>query len=147
MNRLRTLFLVAVVFVVLAVGQSDQASASDRKAVAEIWNQIAVLVQKKDRAGLEKVYAENFVHLHAKGKIDDRKARLDSLLAGGPNIDVGGEVAFGFRKFGETIIAAGTIKTTSDDGKPITYAVTKIYAKQNGRFVYVGSHASPVVAE
>lgn len=147
MNRFRTLFLLAVVFVVPAAGQTDQVSASDRKAVAEIWSQIAGLVHKKDRAGLEKVYAENFVHLHAKGRIDDRKTRLDSLLAGGPNIDVGGEIAFGFRKYGETIIAAGTIKTTTDDGKPITYAVTKIYAKQNGRLVYVGSHASPVVPE
>lgn len=147
MNRVKSVFLLIVILAVPAFGQSDQVSDSDKRAVAEIWAQIAVNIQKKDRAGLEKIYADNFLHLHARGKIDDRKARLDALLAGGPSIDVGGEVALGFRKFGETIVAAGTIKTTTDDGKPITYAVTKIYAKRNGRLMYVGSHASPVVPE
>ena len=147
MNRVQRLFVFIFICAVPAVGQSDQVNSADRRAIADIWNQITVLVQKKDRVGLEKIYADNFLHIHARGKIDDRQARLDALLAGGPNIDVGGEVSLGFRKFGETIIAAGTIKTTTDDGKPIIYAVTKIYGRQNGRLMYVGSHASPVVPE
>lgn len=146
-NRIGLALLVSCLFAFTVTAQSDPVSFADRMAIANVWNEIAVAAQKKDRTALERVYAEDFVHIHAKGKIDNRKERLDAILLGGPTIDTGGEVAFGFRKYGDTIVAAGTIKTTSDDGKPITYAVTKIYARQKGRIVYVGSHASPVIPE
>lgn len=126
--------------------QSNQVSASDRAAVAGLWNEIIAAAQKKDRAALERIYAEDFLHIHAKGIADDRKTRIDALLAGGPTIDTGGEVDLRLRRFGETIIAAGKIKTVTDDGKPVTYAVTKIYGRSKERLLYLGSHASVVAS-
>jgi ketosteroid isomerase-like protein len=109
-----------------------------------VWNEIATAVQKKDRKALEQVYAEDFYHVHAKGKIDDRKNRLDAILSGEPTIDVAVQWDVGLRRYGDTVIAVGTVKST-ESGQPATYAVTRVYVSQNGRWVYASSHASAVV--
>lgn len=128
-----------------AVAAQTPVPAADKAAIAGVWNEIAAAVQKKDRKALEQIYAEDFYHVHAKGKIDDRKARLDAILSGEPTIDTAGQMNFGLRKYGDSLIAVGTINVM-EDGKPATYAATRVYVRQNGRWVFASSHASPVVS-
>lgn len=144
MNRLLVTGLAMFLFPFAAFAQTP-VPAADKAAIAGVWNEIAAAVQKKDRKALEQIYVEDFYHVHAVGKIDDRKTRLDALLSGEPTIDTAGQVNLGLRKYGDTVIAVGTISTV-EDGKPVTYAVTRVYARHNGRWVFASSHASKVVA-
>ena len=143
------LFILAVLlFLILAAdiyGQTGQPNAADKSAIASLWNEIIAAVRKKDRLALEQIYADDFTHVHAQGKIDDRKARIDTLLSGESTIDTGGEIDFGLRKYADTMIAVGTVKITADDGKAAVYAVTKLYVRRKDRWVYASGHASPVV--
>jgi ketosteroid isomerase-like protein len=144
MNRKMIAGIVLLILTASAAAQATQASAADKAAIAGVWNEIATAVQKKDRKALEQVYAEDFYHVHAKGKIDDRKNRLDAILSGEPTIDVAVQWDVGLRRYGDTVIAVGTVKST-ESGQPATYAVTRVYVSQNGRWVYASSHASAVV--
>ena len=146
MSRPILVGVVPLFLAVAAAAQGTQASTADKAAIAGVWNEITTAAHKKDRKALEQVFAEDFFHVHAKGKIDDRKARLDAILSGETTIDTSGHAEFGFRKYGDTIVAVGTIKTT-DEGRPITYAVTRVYVRQKDRWVFASSHASPVVPE
>jgi len=146
MSKLLLAAVVSMLLAVAAAGQGTPVSAADKSAIAGVWNDIISAAQKKDRRALEQIFAEDFFHVHAKGKIDDRKARLDAILSGEATIDTAGKVEFGFRQYGDTIVAVGAIKTT-DGGRPVTYAVTRVYVKQKGRWVFASSHASSVMAE
>ena len=144
MNRLFAAVIVSLLFA-FAIAAQTPVPPADKAAIAGVWNEIGAAVQKKDRKTLEQIYAEDFYHVHAKGKIDDRKARLDGIFSGEPTIDTAGQINFGLRKYGDTVIAVGTVNVL-EDGKSATYAVTRVYVRQNGRWVFVSSHASAVVS-
>lgn len=143
--------LLSVALIVVANGVSVFAQTtvtSDEKAeIASLWNDIGVAVRLKDRKALERIYSEDFVHVHAVGKIDDRKRRLDVLLSGEATIDSAGTVEIGFRKYGDVVVAVGKVKMPADGGNTVEYAVTRVYARQVGRWRFVSSHASPLAVE
>ena len=144
MSRLLMCAAAAVmIFAASSFAQSVPTQA-EKMAIAAVWNDIASATAKKDRKALEAIYAADFVHVHAKGIIDDRAGRLDAMLTGEPTIDTATQVDLAFRKYGETIIATGFVTINGDDGKPVKYAVTRVYVKEKGRWVFASSQASPV---
>ncbi len=140
-KSLPTVFIVLVGGAMSAFAQPS-VTAAERSAIASVWNEIGAAVQAKDRAALEKIYTEDFLHVHAIGKIDDRKIRLDVLLSGEPTIDTAAAVEVGFRKYGDLIVAVGKISMIDKDSKSTLYSVTRVYVKQNGRWRFASSHAS-----
>ena len=144
MNKLMLAAALLAFLAAAAAGQSAQVTQAEKMAIAKVWGDVADAAAKKDRKALEAIYAADFVHVHAKGLIDDRTKRLDAILTGEPTIDTATQIDLAFRKYGDTIIAAGTATVNGDDGKPVTYAVTRVYVKEKGRWVFASSHASPV---
>jgi hypothetical protein len=56
--------------------------------VMQVRARIAEAVRAKDVAALRALYAPGFTHTHGSGKVDGRDARIVSLLAGEPVIEL-----------------------------------------------------------
>ncbi len=141
MNRLLIFIVFAVALGVSNAFAQSTISSADRTAIAAVWSELAAAVKLKDRVALERI------HVHAVGKIDDRKARLDVLLSGEATIDTAAAIEVGLRKFGDVIVAVGKVSTNGDDGKPVANSVTRIYVQRQGRWRFASSHASAIVTK
>lgn len=136
--------ILILVSAVLISAQSDAISRAERMAITKLWSDVNAAAQKRDKSSLEQIYVEDFTHVHASGKIDDRNTRIATLLSGEPTIDTASEIDFGLRKYGDTIVAVGTVKMRGSDSRLTAYAVTRIYIRSKGKWRFVASQASKV---
>lgn len=65
--------------------QTDPAVSA---AVLDVYHAIAAAVQAKDAARIRGFYTEDFTHTHGSGKLDERDARVVSLLTGEPTVEM-----------------------------------------------------------
>lgn len=141
--------LLALIFVGLFAVTALTAQASEKKnekAVAEINSlrrRTVELIQKRDRAALREIYAEDFSHTHASGKVDDKRTRLDVLVSGEKTIDTALAEDVSIKIFGEqTAVATGKSTLTSGDGTATTYRWTIVYAKIGKKWTIAASQAT-----
>jgi ketosteroid isomerase-like protein len=127
-----------------AFGQAEAISKAEKDAINDISIQIKKAIDAKDSKALEQLYSVDFVHIHAIGKINDRSARIAALVSGEPTVDSKGVEGFNLRKFGNAIIATGKIAMINDEGDPVVYSVTRVFARSGNRWLLVSSHASQV---
>lgn len=74
-------------------------------------------VVAKDAVRLRDFYSEDFTHTHTSGKVDGRDARIVSLLAGEPTVEMAPTPEFRLSCFGESVCiirAVSPIKRMSD---------------------------------
>jgi hypothetical protein len=92
---MKTIFaaLVAAIVLIDSAGAHPPAIIGDREEKATVEEvkafrkTISEAIEKKDGAALRKFYADRFVHTHGSGKVDNKDARIVSLLAGDPAIE------------------------------------------------------------
>lgn len=122
------------------------AAQSNDKAIAEIKDlrrRAVEAIEKRDRKALEQIYAEDFTHTHASGKVDDRRARLDTFVSGEKTIDTAQAEDLRIGIFGKnTAVATGKSSVKSDDGKTVIYRWTVVYAKIGKRWQIAASQAT-----
>lgn len=83
-------------------------SAALRAAVLEFREALAAAIAARDVATLRAMYAESFTHTHGSGRMDGRDARIVSVVAGDPVIEVAPVEELSVRTFGEhTAIVTG----------------------------------------
>lgn len=66
---------------------SEQAEKATAEEVVEFRKTVSRAIEKKDAAALRKIYAKDFTHTHASGKVDGKEARIATVLAGDPVIE------------------------------------------------------------
>lgn len=98
-------FVVAMLsFVSLAAGAHPQGAAPDeadvRAGLAATHAAIKRAVAAKDVKQLQALYAEGYTHTHGSGKIDGRDARIVSLLAGDPVVELAPMTELAVRSYG-----------------------------------------------
>ncbi len=111
--------------------------AAFRKALADA-------IKAKDVAKLREMYAATFTHTHTSGKTDNRDARLVSLLAGDPVIELAETHDLVVRAPNDwvaVITATSPVKSMAD-GK--TYAVKwmQVYTRRDKSWILVASQAT-----
>ncbi|MBK6615573.1 DUF4440 domain-containing protein [Ottowia sp.] len=85
--------------------QTDPAVSA---AVLDVYHAIAAAVQAKDAARIKGFYTDDFTHTHGSGKLDERDARVVSLLTGEPTVEMADDhelVILGYG--GQTAIVRG----------------------------------------
>lgn len=111
--------------------------------IAKLRQQVVEAIKKRDRQTLEKLFAEDFTHTHAIGKIDDKKTRLDVFVSGDKTIDTAIAEDLKIRVFGDkTAIASGKSSVKSDDGTLVAYRWIVVYAKIGKKWQVVASQAT-----
>ncbi|HEX2215782.1 MAG TPA: nuclear transport factor 2 family protein [Xanthobacteraceae bacterium] len=87
------------------VADEDQPVAHEVEAFREF---IARAIKKRDARALRALYADDFTHTHASGRVDGKDAHITSVLAGGPTIETAPVEELLYRVFGtHTIIVSG----------------------------------------
>ena len=82
--------------------------------ITDFRQKLSKAIEKGDRKTLETLFANDFTHTHAVGKVDGKTARIDSILEGGKTLETVPPDEIEIRFYGKnTAIAVG--QTTIDE--------------------------------
>jgi hypothetical protein len=136
------LFVIATVLTLSFYSIGQTPNAKIEREVIEFRAAIRNAVKAKDRASLERYFAEGFVHTHASGKVDGKKERIDFFLAGEPTIeDVEPEDIRIIVHDKNLATASGTTSLFFGTEKR-TFQWTGVFLKRKGSWQAVATHAS-----
>jgi ketosteroid isomerase-like protein len=101
-------------------------------------------IAAKDVARLRAIYAASFSHTHGSGKVDGRDARIVSVLAGEPTIEMAKVSELSIRvPNADTAIVAGKSPIRSmADGKDYDFRWLQVWARVGGDWQLVASQAT-----
>ena len=109
-------------------------AAADRKVsgeVAAFRATLQALAANRDAAALRRFYTDDFTHTHTSGKVDNKDARIVSLLAGEPTVELAPTPEFNLSCFGESVCIAKALSPIKrgTDGKWFDVRWTQTYVK------------------
>jgi hypothetical protein len=125
----------------------------DAERVADIERQIMMFrnelkdaISAKNVARLKDMYADAFTHTHTTGKVDDRAARVLSLLAGEPVIETAATTEMSMRVHGpDQVILTGKSPIFSKaDNRAYDVRWVQAYSRATGEWKLVVSQATRV---
>ena len=129
---LRTLTTVAIILLVTAeaVAQAHDNLSKDDKTKAEIQKLFAELnaaITTKDRAALERLYADEFQFIRPTGALITKVAQIEGVMANDPSSStpVPAPALERLMVYGDVVIARGTVRGT---------AVSSVFVKKDGRW-------------
>lgn len=148
---------VAVFFALLLSGLAAPAHPPGvRDEDQEIAHRIEALretikwaVVRKDEQLLRAIYADDFAHTHASGKVDDKSARVATLLSGEPTIETAHAHELLYRVYRDhTIVVTGVSKLRpKSERRPRSFRWTAVYAKTGADWQLVASQATRLASE
>lgn len=142
--------LLALVAAQPASGQSPRSAVDADAAVhAEILNmreKIRAAVAAKDRAALERLYAENFSHIRDSGRMDLKDDRIALLLSGASTIETAPEDEFAVQSYGSGAAAAMGVSRVTDGAtdRAARFRWLTVYVKDGADWRVALSQASRV---
>lgn len=138
----------AIFFAVLLLTITSNAQSKNEKIIAEITDlrqKAVTAIEKRDRQTLDKLFADEYTHTHAIGRVDDKKTRLDVFVSGDKTIDTAVAEDLKIKVFGDkTAVASGKSSVKSDDGTFPSYRWIVVYAKIGKKWQIVASQASKI---
>ena len=138
------LLLVAAVggFASAAPDPTPLADEETRKAVTAVKQGILAGHKARDRAALDRLYADDYTAIDAKGEVTT-KAQLLAGLATGPEIVEGRYKLSAVRRWGDVAVANGHghIVYRNPDGttRVSDYDSVNVFALRGGRWYYVAA--------
>jgi hypothetical protein len=129
-------------------GASPSAAAAATQDVLALRERIRAAVAGKDRAALEALYADNFMHMRDSGRADLRPERIALLLGGEQTIETAPEDGVAIQLYGPgTAVATGASAIRDPaTGKPVRFRWVVVYVKGDVGWQAAFSQASRVPA-
>jgi ketosteroid isomerase-like protein len=140
-----TLAALALAFPALA--QQPKAADADQKALAQIEDELAVAVVKKDAAVFERYLAPGFVFVSPDGAVQDRTTFIADIKNDALKMESTKNDEMKIRTFGTTAIAVyrstdkGTFKGKDISGQ---YRWTDVFVQQGGKWQIVSTQGTPM---
>jgi ketosteroid isomerase-like protein len=128
--------------------RAPAAGASAAQEILALRERVRAAAAAKDRAALEALYADNFMHMRDSGRADLKAERIALLIAGEPAIETAPEDGLSIQVYGSaTAVATGAspIRDTAT-GKPAQFRWVVVYAKGEAAWQVALSQASRVAA-
>lgn len=96
----------------LCTVQAAAQTARGRDAVARriesLRREVTEAIRRRDRATLERLYADEFTHTHASGQVDGKAKRIAALVSGEPTIESAEASDVSIRTYGaQTAVVTG----------------------------------------
>jgi ketosteroid isomerase-like protein len=128
-----------------AQASGDSPGAQDILALRE---KVRAAVGAKDRATLEAVYADNFLHLRDSGRADVKSDRIALLLSGEPTIETAPEEELAVQVYGSATAVASGLSPIPDPASrtPALFRWVVVFAKDDRGWKVALSQASRVPA-
>lgn len=140
--RILPIFLAIILSALILNAQSNQKAESE---VVKLRSLVIEGIKNRDRKILDEIYAEDFYHTHATGKIDNKKTRIDVFVSGEKTIETAQAEDLRIRIFGKhTAVATGKSSIKNDDGLIVVYRWTITYAKIGKKWKIVASQATRI---
>lgn len=125
--------LIALLAAAAAPGAAAAQRDSDVEAaprILEFRDRIKAAVAARDRATLERLYHDGFMHLRDSGRVDLKADRIALLLSGDVTIETAREEQVVVHAFGPAMAAATGVSGIKDGaGKPIRFRWLSVYVK------------------
>jgi hypothetical protein len=123
---------------------------ADAAVHAEILNlreTIRAAVAAKDRAALERFYADNFIHMRDSGRVDLKGGRIALLLSGASAIETAPEDEFVVQSYGSGTAAATGVSRIVDGAtdRAARFRWLTVYVRDGADWRVALSQASRIV--
>ena len=152
----RALLLAAALVQSLAAGAARRAAAhpheqltAERHAhieqqVMAVRERIRQAAQARDAAALRAVYAAGFTHTHGSGKADGRDARIVSILAGEPVIELAPveEITIRVPHADTAIVTGRSPVLNAQEGRNYDFRWMQVYVRVGGDWQLAASQAA-----
>ena len=121
---------------------SEAARKLISEEVAAFRRDVAAAIKAKNAKRLARMYSPHFVHTHATGKLDDKDARIVTVLKGEPTIETAPVTDLVIRIPNDWVgIATGASQLKSaTDGKTHSYRWTTVYVREGQSWHVAASH-------
>jgi ketosteroid isomerase-like protein len=129
----------------------DPASAADPKLQAEIQafrKQFQSAADRRDAVALRNYFTDDFTHTHTSGKVDGKDARIVSVLAAEPTVEMAPVPEFKLSCFGESVCIARALSPIKrgSDGKWFDVRWTQTYVRTSKGWQIAVSQATGLPA-
>jgi len=124
--------------------QAHPQAAEVQKALVAFREALAAAVQAKDVARIKGMYTEDFTHTHGSGKVDGRDARIVSLLAGEPVIELApmSEVSVRVHGADTAILSARSPILNRSENRTYDFRWIQVYVRSGGHWHLAASQAT-----
>jgi Domain of unknown function (DUF4440) len=138
--------LTAAPSLVLAQSAARAPSSPATHEVLAVREAVRAAVAKKDKAALEALYAENFMHLRDSGRADLKAERIALLLSGEQTIETAPEDGVAVQHYGPTTaVATGTSQINDPASRrAATFRWLVVYVRADAGWQVALSQASRV---
>lgn len=141
--KILTTLAIVLVTTVAALGQAHVEENKDAKVKDEIQKLFADLNQaitKKDRAALERVYADEFQFVRPSGAAINKTAQIDGVMSNDPlsSVPVPAPAADRLLVFGDTVISRHVVRAT---------AISSVFVKREGRWQLLHAQGTRLAPE
>jgi hypothetical protein len=155
MKRVYRIAVAVTIAAVTATGAAAQsarlgrngAEAAATQDVLALRDKIRTAIATKNRAALETLYADDFVHLRDSGRVDVKGDRISLLLSGESTIETAPEESVDVRVFGSTTAIASGVSLIRDPQvrRNVPFRWLTVYVKQADAWQVAASQASRLV--
>jgi ketosteroid isomerase-like protein len=123
---------------------NEKAQKLVAEEVAVFRKELAAAVKAKNATRLKRMYAPTFVHTHGSGKLDDKDARIKSILDGHPVIESAPATELAIRIPNDWVgVATGISPIQSQaDGKTYAFRWTAVYVREGNSWNIAASQAT-----
>ncbi|HEX2544444.1 MAG TPA: nuclear transport factor 2 family protein [Ramlibacter sp.] len=99
--------------------------------IATFRKDFAAAASARDAVALRRFYTEDFTHTHTSGKVDGKDARIVSVIAAEPAVELAPTPEFNLSCFGESMCVARALSPIkrASDGKWFDVRWTQTYVK------------------
>lgn len=143
-RRLALVFALVSSSMLAAAGA--QAASGAEKALAALEAQRLDALAKPDGAALRALLADDYVHVHGTGKVEDREAFIRGIVERPRRSE---RQDLRYRIYGDTAVITGvqinhTLKPDGTTALSTTYYATQVLRRQGGRWRFVSMQVTPV---
>ena len=142
---LSTIAVIALLCLVTQAQKSKSTSVADEIKKLEQQRNEAIL--KGDTATLDKLTSDDYTNTTAQGKIEKKADIMDGFKSGKIKFDSRELSDLDVRVYGNTAVITGQVNQKSTNNGADTSGqnrFTRVYVKQNGRWISVANQATPI---
>lgn len=114
-----------------------------RRALADLKSQVVKAFVEKDRAALERIYADDYVATDARGETRTKREELARLGAGGDTLVAGRYDVVSVRVWGDVAVMSGhghlTWRNADGSTRPSDYYSFNVFERRSGEWKYVAA--------
>lgn len=149
MKRILLLTIAVIALSCLLIAQAKtQKNSNVADEIKKLEQQRNEAILKGDTATLDKLTSDDYTNTTAQGKVEKKAEIMDGFKSGKIKFDSRELSDLDVRVYGNTAVVTGEVNQKATNNGVDTSGqsrFTRVYVKQNGRWVSVANQATPIL--